>query len=31
MALCDEILRGAIDLHQHAAPSLFDRITDGRA
>lgn len=28
MALCDEILRGAIDLHQHAAPSLFDRITD---
>jgi hypothetical protein len=28
MALCDEVLRGAIDLHQHAAPSLFDRITD---
>ncbi|HET7875354.1 MAG TPA: DUF6282 family protein [Methylomirabilota bacterium] len=28
MSLCDEVLRGAIDLHQHAAPSLFDRITD---
>lgn len=28
MTLCDEILRGAIDLHQHAAPSLFERITD---
>jgi hypothetical protein len=28
MSLCDELLRGAIDLHQHAAPSLFDRITD---
>ncbi len=28
MALCDEVLRGAIDLHQHAAPSLFDRIAD---
>lgn len=26
--LCDELLHGAIDLHQHAAPSLFDRITD---
>lgn len=28
MTLCDELLRGAIDLHQHAAPSLFERITD---
>ena len=28
MSLCDELLRGAIDLHQHAAPSLFERITD---
>ncbi|HET8575989.1 MAG TPA: DUF6282 family protein [Methylomirabilota bacterium] len=28
MPLCDEVLRGAIDLHQHAAPSLFERITD---
>jgi hypothetical protein len=28
MNLCDELLHGAIDLHQHAAPSLFDRITD---
>jgi len=28
MRLCDELLRGAIDLHQHAAPSLFERITD---
>jgi imidazolonepropionase-like amidohydrolase len=26
--LCDELLRGAIDLHQHAAPSLFERVTD---
>jgi hypothetical protein len=26
--LCDELLQGAIDLHQHAAPSLFERITD---
>jgi len=25
---CDELLHGAIDLHQHAAPSLFERITD---
>lgn len=28
MRLCDELLQGAIDLHQHAAPSLFERITD---
>ncbi|MBI4609984.1 MAG: hypothetical protein HY726_13365 [Candidatus Rokubacteria bacterium] len=28
MDLCDELLRGAIDLHQHAAPSLFERVTD---
>jgi hypothetical protein len=28
MNLCDELLHGAIDLHQHAAPSLFERITD---
>ncbi len=28
MHLCDELLHGAIDLHQHAAPSLFERITD---
>lgn len=28
MSLSDELLRGAIDLHQHAAPSLFERITD---
>ena len=28
MNLCDELLRGAIDLHQHAAPSLFERVTD---
>ena len=28
MTLCDELLHGAIDLHQHAAPSLFERITD---
>jgi len=26
--LCDELLQGAIDLHQHAAPSLFERVTD---
>ncbi len=26
--LCDELLHGAIDLHQHAAPSVFDRVTD---
>jgi hypothetical protein len=26
--LCDELLQGAVDLHQHAAPSLFERITD---
>lgn len=28
MNLCEELLHGAIDLHQHAAPSLFERITD---
>lgn len=28
MTLCDALLHGAIDLHQHAAPSLFERITD---
>jgi len=28
MNLCDELLHGAIDLHQHSAPSLFERITD---
>lgn len=28
MNRCDELLRGAIDLHQHAAPSLFERVTD---
>ena len=28
MNLCEELLRGAIDLHQHADPSLFLRITD---
>ncbi|MFQ5829113.1 MAG: DUF6282 family protein [Candidatus Methylomirabilia bacterium] len=28
MRLCDELLHGAIDLHQHAAPSLFERVTD---
>jgi hypothetical protein len=26
--LCDELLHGAIDLHQHAAPSVFERVTD---
>ena len=26
--LCDELLQGAIDLHQHAAPSVFERVTD---
>jgi hypothetical protein len=26
--LCDELLHGAIDLHQHAAPSIFERVTD---
>lgn len=26
--LCDELLHGAIDLHQHAAPSVFPRVTD---
>ncbi|MBI4241655.1 MAG: hypothetical protein HY613_08050, partial [Candidatus Rokubacteria bacterium] len=28
MNLCDELLYDAIDLHQHAAPSLFERVTD---
>jgi hypothetical protein len=28
MARCHELLRGAIDLHTHAAPSLFDRLLD---
>jgi len=28
MALCHELLRGAIDLHTHSAPSLFDRLLD---
>jgi len=28
MRLCDELLQGAIDLHQHAAPSLFERVAD---
>lgn len=26
--LCDELLHGAIDLHQHAAPSMFPRVID---
>lgn len=26
--LSDELLHGAIDLHQHAAPSVFERVTD---
>lgn len=26
--LSDELLHGAIDLHQHAAPSIFERVTD---
>lgn len=26
--LSDELLQGAIDLHQHAAPSIFERVTD---
>lgn len=26
--LCDDLLHGAIDLHQHAAPSVFERVTD---
>lgn len=26
--LCDELLHGAVDLHQHAAPSVFERVTD---
>jgi hypothetical protein len=28
MRLGDELLQGAIDLHQLAAPSLYERITD---
>jgi hypothetical protein len=28
MALCHELLRGAIDLHTHSAPSFFDRLLD---
>lgn len=28
MARCHELLRGAIDLHVHSAPSLFDRLLD---
>lgn len=28
MARCHELLRGAIDLHTHSAPSLFDRLVD---
>lgn len=28
MALCHDLLRGAIDLHTHSAPSLFDRLLD---
>ncbi|HEU5320516.1 MAG TPA: DUF6282 family protein [Methylomirabilota bacterium] len=28
MRLCDELLQGAIDLHQHAAPSVFELVTD---
>ncbi len=28
MRLSDELLQGAVDLHQHAAPSLFERVTD---
>jgi Family of unknown function (DUF6282) len=28
MARCHELLRGAIDLHTHSAPSLFDRLLD---
>lgn len=28
VARCHELLRGAIDLHAHSAPSLFDRLLD---
>ncbi len=28
MALCHDLLRGAIDLHTHSAPSLFERLLD---
>jgi hypothetical protein len=28
MARCHELLRGAIDLHTHSAPSLFERLVD---
>jgi hypothetical protein len=28
MARCHELLRGAIDLHTHSSPSLFDRLVD---
>lgn len=28
MALCHDLLRGAIDLHTHSAPSFFDRLVD---
>lgn len=28
MALCHDLLRGAIDLHTHSAPSLFARLLD---
>lgn len=28
MALCHDLLRGAIDLHTHSAPSFFDRLLD---
>lgn len=28
MARCHELLRGAIDLHVHSAPSIFDRLLD---
>jgi hypothetical protein len=28
MARCHELLRGAIDLHTHSAPSFFDRLLD---
>ena len=29
MARCHELLRGAIDLHTHSAPSFFDRPLHG--
>jgi hypothetical protein len=28
MARCHDLLRGAIDLHTHSAPSIFDRLLD---